>query len=227
MVSARMVRALAMLGCAAFVGCAVPAGAQSEQTAIGSVLATVGLGSGSASFTCGSCAPQHQVSVAGRVRAAVLVGPSVALGLDVAGWGKRLTQPAGQTAIQLGFADVVGQWYPAGGSEFFVTAGGGVALFRAARGPAPAAGPDFTSQSPALVFGLGWDLRLGARVGVTPYVDFYTATGGRARLTEAGPLEPFRPSLVQVGIGLSVLPPRRDPATGWLLPRAGTAGGSR
>ncbi|HEX8724762.1 MAG TPA: hypothetical protein VF737_05165 [Gemmatimonadaceae bacterium] len=196
------------------------AAAQTGVRQSGSATVAVGVGSGAATFNCAACLSQRQLSVAAKIRAGMTLTSAWTAGLEGNLWTKRFQRPNGHSAAQLAFADLAAQWYPAGGSEFFVSAGAGVALFHETISNNGSAAFTVSSLSPALVLGLGWDLPVGDRWAVTPYVDFLTGGASSAIPDGTGARQRFQPALVQIGLAVTRLPPWRDAAAAWGLPRA-------
>ncbi len=178
------------------------------------------MGSGSATFTCPACNPQRQLSVAARFRTSLTVDPAWTIGLETSIWTKRFERADGQSLAQLGFVAVAAQWYPAGGSEFFVSGSAGVAMFHEAITNTGAPAGTVSSANPAVAVGLGWDIPVTGRWGVTPYLDFLIAGASSANVNGAGVRQRFRPGLVQIGVALTLLPARSDAAAEWGVPSA-------
>lgn len=181
---------------------AAPARAQAHGGLQGGFVAAIGAGAGSADFACDVCLTDHQVSAALQLRAGMAVTPDLALTMDVSGWRKHYASSGGSATADLGFLTLDAQWYPAGGSQFFVTAGGGVAAFRDAISSGSPGATTLTATSVAATAGLGWDLRVGDRWGITPYVNFYGAARAPVQVNSAGSSRRLGATLVQAGIAL-------------------------
>jgi hypothetical protein len=218
MVARGVIRSLLLA--AAMAAVTARARAQSGPRQSGSVTTSVGVGSGSATFTCPACFPQRQLSVAAKFRTGITVNPAWTIAMETSVWTKRFERTDGHSSAQLGFVDLVAQWYPAGGSEFFVSGGAGVALFHEAISDTGAPTATVNSASPAVAVGFGWDIPVAGRWGMTPYVDFLTGAASSANVDGTGGRQRFQPAVVQIGLGFTLLPARSDAAAEWGVPRA-------
>lgn len=203
-----------------FAAAAAPAGAQTGVRQSGSITTSVGVGFGSATFVCPACLATRQLSLSGTIRSGMTLSSTWTVGLEGSLWVKQFQQPGRHSAAQLGFVDVAAQWYPAGGSEFFVSGGAGVALFHEAIHISGAPSVKARAVNPALALGLGWDIPIRDRWAVTPYMDFLIGGAASADVYGTGTRVRFRPALVQVGLAVTRLPPWRDAAAAWGLPHA-------
>jgi hypothetical protein len=209
-----------LLVAVAMVAVATRGGAQTGVRRSRSMTTSAGFGFGSATFSCPACLPPRQLSLTGKIRGGMTVNSTWTIGLEGNLWIKQFQRPDGHSAAHLEFLDVAAQWYPAGGSEFFVSGGAGVALFHEEINNTGAATVKVSAVSPAVVLGLGWDIPVHQRWAVTPYMDFLTGGGASANVTGAGARVRFQPALVQIGVAVTRLPPWRDAAAAWRLPRA-------
>jgi hypothetical protein len=104
----------------------------------------------------------------------------VLLGVGTTGWAKS---EAGET-LTVGTLDARLRFYPARKSGFFVTGGLGLGAIR------------FAGESEyglGLVLGVGWDIRVGRNVSLTP---FYNGFAMRSDLADA--------NVGQLGIGITI-----------------------
>jgi hypothetical protein len=177
--------------------------AQSPRPQAGSVWLSVGVGSGSASFSCDACGSRRNNALAGVARVSVAVHRALTLGVEVSGWTSDFSDPRGSGAARMLFTNVVAQWYPAA-SGVFMKAGAGVASIRDAITFTQIGRAIVTTHSPSFVVGAGWHVSVAQRWSLTPYADLNVAR--KAALTVNG----FRAatqlggSLVHIGAAVTV-----------------------
>jgi hypothetical protein len=111
---------------------------------------------------CLECGGGREVGLSGGLSLGGTISDRVLLGVGTTGWYKS----AEGLTINGGTFDARLRFYPALSSGFFLTAGGGL-------GSITASLDDFgladTEYGAGVLFGLGWDLRVGRNVSLTPY----------------------------------------------------------
>jgi hypothetical protein len=121
-------------------------------------------GAGWGSLGCSACGARAQGLSGGLVIGGTL-GQSFLIGAGLNGWTKS---DAGTTLSVASF-DARFRFYTKPASNLFITVGAGVGTIGDGVTGTGVAGELGT----AFVFGLGYDLRIGGTVSITPYVHFY------------------------------------------------------
>jgi hypothetical protein len=166
--------------CAATVGTA-----QKPQIRKGFWIA-FGLGWGSADLTCDGCTSSRQGGGVGHIRLGGTLNQKVLLGGDVTGWTK---EESGTTA-SVGNASFIVQYYPMEQGGLFLKGGAGFSGIVFSGGGAEASGESF-----GLSAGVGYDIRVGRNISITPIADFLF--GGSRDLQYSG-------ATVVSGVGMNV-----------------------
>ena len=138
------------------------AAAQRPQTRQGFWIA-FGFGYGSAKLTCDSCAFDREGGGAGHIRLGGTVGPKLLLGGDVTAWTKDIEG----ITVSLGNVSLVAQYYPTPASGLFLKGGAGFSSVMFSDGGQEASGSSF-----GLSGGVGYDIRVGNNISITPLFDF-------------------------------------------------------
>ncbi len=116
-----------------------------------------GLGLGVAG--CVGCA-SRELGASGGLSLGGTVSPRVLLGVGTAGWSKVVDG----VTISGGTLDARIRFYPSLQSGFFLTVGGGLGTISAWN-----AFESVSEKGSGALFGLGWDVRVGRNVSLTPF----------------------------------------------------------
>ncbi len=159
-----------------------------------------GLGYGSARIECdGGCADgDRDGSVSGFVKLGGTLNRHLLLGAEVNGWTKE------EDGVRATLGNLSGTLtlYPGAHSGFFLKAGAGLGYF------------DTSAQQGSLsvsvsetgfgfVAGVGWDLRLGGNLSLTPVVNLNYGWPGDVVFDRVVVLPNVRQSVIEFGIGLT------------------------
>src|SRR5256714_9738150 len=132
-----------------------------------------GLGYGANGLSCsGGCSFNSDAKGGGLTAALKLGGtpsPRVRLGGEVNVW----TKDHGDVTESVGNASVAVYLYPTARSGFFVKGGVGGAIFELSQGSSSTSANGF-----GFVTGLGYDIRVGSKVPLSPTPNFYSAQHG-------------------------------------------------
>ena len=175
--------------CAATIG-----SAQRPQTRRGFWIA-FGLGWGSAELSCDSCAGPREGGGVGHIRLGGTLNQKLLLGGDITGWAK---EESGVTSA-LGNVSFVAQYYPMEQGGLFVKGGAGFSNILFSGNGAEASGESF-----GLSAGVGYDIRVGRNVSITPLADFLF--GGSRDIQESGTtvIPGMSMNVLNVGLGVTL-----------------------
>ncbi len=174
--------------CAATVGTA-----QRPQTRRGVGIA-FGLGWGSADLSCDGCSGPREGGGVGHIRLGGTLNQKLLLGGDITGWAK---EESGLTAA-LGNVSFVAQYYPMEQGGLFVKGGAGFSNILFSGNGTEASGESF-----GLSAGVGYDIRVGRNISITPIADFLF--GGSRDIQESGTtvLSGMSMNVFSVGLGVT------------------------
>jgi len=147
-----------------------------------------GFGYGSVSYSCSGCTSEGAVS--GYLKLGGTLSPKLLVGGETNGWTK--SQSGGTfTAAN---ASAALYFYPAPTSGFFLRGGLGFASASAS-----VSGNSFSQSGVGLVFGMGFDVRVGTKTSITPIANFNwgSLTGNQI----FG--EPVKQSMLQIAVGVT------------------------
>lgn len=136
--------------------------AQRPQTREGFWIA-FGLGYGSADITCDNCTFDREGGAAGHIRLGGTLNPKLLLGGDVTAWTKDIDG----VTLTTGNVSMVAQYYPMVAGGLFLKGGAGFSSIILEAGGEQADGVSF-----GLSGGLGYDIRVGRNISITPLFDF-------------------------------------------------------
>jgi len=122
-----------------------------------------GLGYGSADLTCDGCNFDREGGGVGHIRLGGTLSPKVLLGGDVTGW----TKDKDGVTFTAGNVSMVVLYYPMAEGGLFVKGGAGFSSIII-----EAAGQQADGASFGLSGGLGYDIRVGRNISITPLLDF-------------------------------------------------------
>jgi hypothetical protein len=156
-----------------------------------------GFGYGSASLSCGSgCSFSDRAKGGGATGFLKLGGtlsPKVLLGGDVTVWVKDVsgtTEEAGNVSFAV-------YYYPAPASGFFLKGGAGFGSFMLHDGGSAEAG------GPGLVAGLGYDIRVGRNISITPVGNFYFGSDGDLKDGGVVLIPSVKHAVFDLGLGIT------------------------
>ncbi|MGH7698978.1 MAG: outer membrane beta-barrel protein [Gemmatimonadales bacterium] len=152
-------RPLAVVAALALVA-ASAAAAQRPQTRQGFWIG-FGFGYGSAGLSCDGCGSiDREGAVSGYLKLGGTLSPKVLLGGETNGWTKDI----GGSTVTLGNASLAAYFYPQPAGGLYLRGGVGVASY---------AEEGIDSQTGfGLTFGVGYDVRVGNNVSITPVGNF-------------------------------------------------------
>lgn len=166
--------------CAATVGAA-----QKPQIRKGFWIA-FGFGWGSADVTCDGCTGSREGGGTGHIRLGGTLNQKLLLGGDITAW----TKEEGGTTASVGNVSFIAQYYPMEQGGLFLKGGAGFSSIMLENGGNTASGESF-----GLSAGIGYDIRVGRNISITPIADFLF--GGSRDLQYSG-------ATVASGIGVNV-----------------------
>jgi hypothetical protein len=174
--------------------CAANAAAQRPQTRRGFWIA-FGFGYGSADITCDACPEtDREGSATGHLRLGGTLSPKLLLGGDVTGWAK---EENGAT-LGLGTVSFIAQYYPKEQGGLFLKGGAG---FSSAT--IEVAGEQAGASSWGLSAGVGYDIRVGRNISLTPIADFLIAGKGDLQVNGQTALEGLGWNVFTLGLGVT------------------------
>lgn len=156
------------------------AAAQRPQTR-GGFWISGGLGYGSMDLSCGEgCESDRESGTYALLAMGGTRSRSLLLGGELEGWMKEVDG----VDLSFGHISAVAYWYPRPETGFFVKGGAGVAGFNVDAGPLG----DESETGLALHGGVGYDLRLGSNLSVTPAAGIFWASldAGNANVLHFG-----------------------------------------
>jgi hypothetical protein len=121
-----------------------------------------GLGYGSLSYSCSGCSGSEG-ALSGYLKLGGTLSPTLLLGGETNGWVKSQNG----TTVSAGNASATAYFYPAPLSGLFLRGGIGVATLSASNGGTSASQSGF-----GLTFGLGYDIRVGTNMSITPVANY-------------------------------------------------------
>lgn len=154
-----------------------------------------GGGYGSADVSCDGCANVDRLgSASAFLKMGATLRPNLLLGGEVNAWRKRssgITETLGNLSVAL-------YVYPWTSLGFFIKGGGGLSSYIAS-GP----GPDLTGTGWGLLAGIGYDLRVGRNISITPVTNFYYGQLGSLVLAGTPVKSGWKQNIVDAGIGIT------------------------
>lgn len=147
---------------------AAPLSAQRPQTRQGFWIG-FGVGYGPANITCRDCGDTDARSnFTSFLRLGGTLNPQVLLGGDLSGWSRTEN---GVTA-SFGTATASVHYYPRAAGGFFVSGGAGFSAYRVA------GDLELTGAGVGLAAGVGYDVRVGTKISLTPIAEFIFGSVG-------------------------------------------------
>jgi hypothetical protein len=189
----RVVATLALLVVAAIGG----ASAQHPQTREGFWIG-FGFGYGSASLSCGSGCSFTDASKggggAGFLKLGGTLSPKVLLGGEVNGWVKDVSG----TTEEVGNVSAALYFYPSPKSGFFLKGGAGFATYMLRNG-----GSSVSTNGFGLIAGLGYDIRVGRMISLTPTGNFYFGSDGDLKSGGTVLIPSVKHTVFDLGLGIT------------------------
>jgi hypothetical protein len=156
-----------------------------------------GFGYGSASLSCGSgCSFTDQAKGGGATGFLKLGGtlsPKVLLGGDITVWVKDVS---GSTE-SVGNVSFAAYFYPAPASGFFLKGGAGFGTFMLSNGGSVEA------NGFGLVAGLGYDIRVGRNISITPVGNFCFGSDGDLKNAGVVLIPSVKHAVFDLGLGIT------------------------
>lgn len=140
---------------------------------------------GYGSLGCDNCNDNREGGASGGISLGGTVGKNWLLGVGAAGWNKD--EDNGSLAV--GTLDFRVRFYPSATGGFFLTGGIGYGAIRVEIDGFD----DQTENGAALLFGLGYDIRIGKNVSLTPFGNVFGVKNDDADANVA-----------QIGLGITV-----------------------
>ena len=174
-----MIRRLCAMLLLVTAAAAAPAAAQHPQTRTGFWISG-GPSLGSLDLACDGCETDRETGLTLLLAMGGTVGPRLLVGGELEGWGKEIEG----VDLTVGHVSGVVYWYPGATSGFFVKGGAGVAVYSVDAGPLG----DEEDSGLGLHAGLGYDVRVGRNLSITPAAGLFWADlgGGDANVIHVG-----------------------------------------
>ena len=159
-----------------------------------------GLGYGSANANCGGCgSSDREGSVTGYFKLGGTLSQQVLLGVEGNAW----TKEEGGGRVTLGNASLTLTFYPVATSGFFLKGGGGLSYVDTSF-----SGEGITVSASktgwGLLGGLGYDIRIGRNVSLTPCVNYYYGKVGDVSFADFGDVLPgFHHDVIDFALGIT------------------------
>ena len=158
-----------------------------------------GLGYGATRLSCDICVTEGSRigGMSGYLRAGYTVTPVLLLGAEFDAWGGRADpETAADTTVSRFMASffAVGYWYPSTRMGLYLKAGAGLVSWRADGGT-------LTASAMGGTLGAGFEIPVGRRVSLLPFVNYLDTANGDLTLDGSRVLGPASISMWQVGIG--------------------------
>ena len=135
-----------------------------------------GFGYGSAHLACGGTCSFNDKAKGGGATGFIKLGgtlsPQLLLGGEVNAWVKSLSDSGASATEAVGNVSFAVYYYPAPASGFFLKAGVGLANYRLSDGGS------VTGNGFGVLAGLGYDIRVGRNISITPVGNFYFGSDG-------------------------------------------------
>lgn len=156
-----MARVVTVIAALAVIGVGAAA-AQHPQTRGGFWIA-FGLGYGSAKLDCDVCSFDREGGGVGHIRLGGTLNDKLLLGGDVTAWTKDING----VTFSMGNVSFIAQYYPTATGGLFLKGGAGFSSIQASD-----AGDEATGEGFGLSAGVGYDIRVGRNISLTPIADF-------------------------------------------------------
>lgn len=157
-----------------------------------------GFGYGSSSLSCGSGCSFSSSSKggggAGFLKMGGTLSPKVLLGGEVNAWVKDVSG----TTEEVGNVSAAVYFYPAPASGFFLKGGAGFASYMLRNG-----GSSISASGFGLIAGLGYDIRVGRMISLTPTGNFYFGSDGDLKDGSTVVIPSVKHTVFDIGLGIT------------------------
>jgi hypothetical protein len=192
-----------LLACLIVLAIPVTSGAQRDETYVGYNFA-FGIGRGSMSLKCKGCETTAQADLSGLVRVGYTIKENLFAGAEVVGLQKAQIVNLETVQATFVFGGGVVQWYPRRYGDGFLKFGAGWSHSSGTFNVGTAQQPTkLELNTPTVLAGLGFDVRMGRTFSLTPYVDFYYAIGSDATLGANTAPVTVNSSVLNLGVALT------------------------
>jgi hypothetical protein len=159
-----------------------------------------GFGGGSARGDCEGCDFNTETGATGYLKLGGTLSPRLLLGADVMTWvGTAEDASLGTADITASFVTAAVYWYPSPSSGLFLKGGLGSFVLT---GDANT-GEELKSASAALVLGIGYDIRVGRMLSVSPVLTFAGSGKGGFDIDGFTVADDFTGRLVTLQVGVT------------------------
>ena len=159
-----------------------------------------GFGAGSARGDCEGCDFDAGSGATGYLKLGGKLSPRLLLGADVTGWmGKATDASLGTADVTVGFVSAAVYWYPSPSSGLFLKGGLGSFMLTGDVNT----GERLESASAALVLGLGYDIRVGRMLSLSPVLTFAGSGKGGFDIDGVTVADDFTGGLATLQVGVT------------------------
>jgi hypothetical protein len=156
----------------------------------------LGLGGGVSRLSCPICVREGRNGLSGYVRPGLAVAPSLAVGIEGAGWAKR----GDEVDHFLTSLSAVLLYYPRPASGLHFKAGPGLLFYKAWD-----EGNEAHTKTYGVELGVGYDLRIRPGYSVTPFLNLFATSFGSLRTEDDRRIsDQVGISMIQLGLGLTL-----------------------
>jgi hypothetical protein len=155
-----------------FAALPATADAQRDEVYRGMSLA-FGFGRGSMAIECKGCETSAQADISGLARVGWTLRENVIVAVEGIGFQKAQVIDQRTVDATFTFGGAVLLWYPRRYADFFLKVGGGMSHSSGTFNAQTGIPTELELNSPALLLGVGTDLRIGRTFSVSPFVDYY------------------------------------------------------
>ena len=154
----------------------------------------VGLGYGSADVSCDGCGNNdREGGFTGQLRLGGTLRPNILLGAELDGWAKD----EGGTTFALGDVLAAVYVYPKTSGGLFLKGGAGFSSYTESNGQ------DVDGTGWALMGGLGYDVRVGRNISLTPEATFFFGAPGDIKDGNTTVATGFKLNVLALGLGVT------------------------
>ena len=153
-----------------------------------------GIGWGSADATCDGCADTDRLSsFTSFIKLGGTLNDRVLLGGEITGWTKS---ESGVTET-LGNMTATAYFYPNAAGGFFLKGGAGFSVYAASNGGS------VSGTGVGLTVGLGYDIRVGGNLSLTPVADFLFGSVGDISENGTALAQGWKQNVFSLGLGVT------------------------
>ena len=192
-----------LLACVFLLAIPLVAGAQRDETHRGYNFA-FGIGRGSMSLKCKGCETTSQADLSGMVRVGYTIKENLFAGVELLGFQKAQIVNLETVQATFGFGGGALLWYPRRYGDGFLKIGAGWShssgTFNAGTAQQPT---KLELNTPTLLGGVGFDVRMGRTFSLSPFVDYFYAIGSDATLGANTTPVTVNSSVLNLGLALT------------------------